>query len=206
MKNLLLIFVVVYSCVSSFAQDDRKHKNSISLDLARPILARNGHFQFTYERAITDKFSALIGFGRGQYASGSTTSINFGSGSSVTEEEYLVDGSSLLIEGRFYPLTKKKVAPRGLFIGTYFKNFWLTEENKSIDPTLVFTKKHQLNVFGIDMGYQFGKSWFLFEPVLGFGGTSSTDLGNDYRANPQFSEFEPSNYSVRFGLNVGICF
>ena len=197
--------------ISFFAQEEekeRKRKNSLSADLARPILSdRDVDFrQFTYERAISDKFSALIGFGTGQYGSGSRQTINLGTGATVVEEEYAVNGNSLLLEGRFYPFRTKKVAPRGFFCGSYIKNYWLTEENKSIDASKVFKKKHQLAAFGIDMGYQFGKSWFLFEPVLGFGGTSSTELGEDSRADPRFSKFEASNYSVRFGLNVGICF
>ena len=210
MKDVLLILITIVLSLSTIGQEneERRHRNSISVDLARPILTnKDANFRlFTYERAISDKFSALVGFGTGKYANGSVQSTNIGTGSSSIEEEYIVEGPSLLLEGRFYPLTSKKIAPRGLFVGTYFKNFWLTEDNITLDPARTYSKKHQLRVLGIDMGYQFGKSWFLFEPVLGFGGTSSNELGKDPRADSQFSKFEASNYSVRFGLNIGVCF
>jgi hypothetical protein len=210
LKKLLFPLLLVLSICGIQAQEEKaakKYQNCISYDVFRGLISGEDIYrrQFSFERAINEKFSALIGYETGQFEFGSI-SVGPSFSNLSTTEEYTVKGSALLLEGRFYPFRKGRESPKGFFLGSYFKQYWLEERNVSDDVLREFEKKHSLSVFGLDMGYKFGKRWFMIEPLLGFGIASSSEIGEDPRIDPTFSNYEPSNYSVRIGINIGVCF
>lgn len=199
MKYLLSLSLLIVLSINSIAQED---KNTIAFDFFRPLISdpEINRFLITYERALNEKFTALIGFETGNYEHSSMTINN------DPIILYTVEGSGLLLEGRFFPFFQKKEAPRGLFVGAFFKNYWLNEKNTNDNPEYDFEEKQSVQALGIGIGYKFFKGWFILEPVLGFGKTWSSGLGEDDRISPIFPDVDLSTYSLRAAISVGVCF
>lgn len=212
-SSLLLTTILFFSLnnplIAQEENTEKQDKNSISVDLFRGLTRDADIYQWMiqYERAINNKFSVVAAYEFGQYEhySKTTTPVSPNPGATSTDEEYKVGGNMLLIEGRYYPLNKNRIAPRGFFVGTYFKHFWL-EEEFVIDDQNEFTKSQTIKAFGADIGYQFFNDWFMIEPVLGFGGGTNSGVGDDERIDSQMASFELTNYSLRFAVNIGVCF
>lgn len=219
MKNIILISAILLS-FKGFGQDSTNSnqrtqsiksnvssKNNISVDVIRGLVNEESLYRWMiqYERVLSEHFSAVLAYEFGQYENYSKQIIA-PSGSILFSEEYFVKGSMLLLEGRYYPFTKNKNAPRGFFVGTYFKNFWLKESMVSDNKEQEFNKKQNIGALGFDVGYQFFKSWFMLEPVLGFGTAWDSGIGQDKRIDSKLFSYEAANYSLRLGLNIGVCF
>lgn len=215
--NSLTFTLITFLCFSLnntvIAQEEKetkhKDKNSISVDIFRGLTrdADIYRWMIQYERAINDKFSVVAAYEFGQYEhySKTTTPVLPSQGNTTTDEEYKVGGNMLLIEGRYYPFNKNRIAPRGFFVGSYFKHFWLQEEFVKSNE-VGFTKSQTIKAFGVDFGYQFFKNWFMIEPVLGFGGGTNSGVGKDESIDSQMTSFELTNYTLRFAVNIGVCF
>lgn len=206
MKTILSIALTCLISQATFAQEG--NKNSVSVDLLRGLTMEQEVYRwlFQYERAINRNFSGVIAFETGQFEHYSKTESSVSTGQVYNSEEYTVSGNMLLVEARYYPFTKNKVAPRGFFLGTYFKNYWLKEQISSNDDSKSFQKNHSLSAIGLDFGYQMFSGLFMMEPVLGFGTAWHSGIGEDSRVDRQMGGFESSNYSIRLAINIGVCF
>lgn len=203
------IYLIALSLVLSFPIVGQEvAKNVIVVDVIRNLVSLGGTYRWMgqYERALNDKFTAVVALEAGEYGSYSQKTIPLNGGAIQVNEEYSLKGNMLLLEGRFYPFRKNKVAPRGFFVGTYFKNYWLKERLDHLDEEYRFSKKENIQAWGIDVGYKMFNSWFVLEPVIGFGTIWNSGVGEDSRLNQQMLNFQESDYSMRLALNIGVCF
>jgi hypothetical protein len=174
-KNLLTTLVFILFNVSlTFSQ-----YNVIGLDALGLF---NGYFKASYERSFSKHLSFAINYENAEYASGTTGSLN------SQTKVYSLTGWGIIPEARFYPLTKKKQAPRGFFLGLHYRYRELSENYTGKDfstmqaslfssptapsPNLDITTKATASNYGLTIGYKFNAGPIILEPLFGFGSGS----------------------------------
>ena len=207
LKHFLLICCLCFS-FHSFSQ-----YYVVGIDIPQGFI---GIAKPSIERTFGDHFSVLLNYETGNYSEGSTGGIN---SQSVV---YQNNGKAIMPGFRYYPFIKKRVAPKGLSIGLYYRYFWLEEtyagEDYSADrnsfqsnqrPNANVKTKGNVSNFGFSFAYKFFAGPVIFEPLIGFGTSKGEwDTPNEREKidpffNTQLTDFQ---FSGRVEIKVGFYF
>ncbi len=203
-KPLLLSCLLITS-ISSFSQ-----YYVFGIDVPHGL---TGTFKPSFERTFGKHFSVLLNYESGIYSEGTTGNLT--SQSAV----YQLNGNAFMPSIRYYPFTKKRIAPKGLSLGLYYRVFSFTETytgedydpNRSFQP---FNPKPSANIktkgkatnFGLALAYKFTAGPIIIEPLLGFGSAQGEwDSPNERdRIDPFFkSSFNDFLFSGRAEIKIG---
>ena len=176
-------------------------KNAISTNTTGIALQRG---DLSYERAIANDFSLCATVEFGIYNSGQGTSGSTMGGGSVYER-YKLSGVGFLVEGRYYPIEKRKLAPRGFFTGVYYKQTFLRETFESHSVTTV-DDNYQAGGIGLDVGYKLGKKHFMFEPLIGYAINWNNGVGSNPKLDPFYAEDMMWTVFIRVEGRIGFVF
>jgi hypothetical protein len=190
--------------------NSQEYKNTITTNgigiLGRILLPtyRNNLF---YERSINKYISLGFDIENGRYEYSTTTSL----GGSI-ENEYQITGWGFTPEIRIYPMGKNKNAPKGFFIGSYFKYYVLKdkyskESSTKYDLEMIYTN-NDLSAygFGFDAGYKLGRRNFIFEPLLGYAFGKTINFVKDPRNKHSIDPFPVWTIFLRIEARIGFCF
>jgi len=149
MKNSILLLLLLTSTFA-FAQ-----KNSVKTGVTDALF---GHFNLSYERAVTEKGALTIKFGYWN-----PTSSPFVTDESFTPEAYnfrKADGGyNVSIEYRFY--LSSKSALNGFYVAPYLRYFGQSGIFEDEIEARLFDVNVNLNTFGL--GAQIGYQWLINE-------------------------------------------
>jgi hypothetical protein len=212
MRYLLILTFSLLGVFATLAQDTTKasispttesikhldFKNAISTNVVGVFLKR---YDLSYERAISKIFSLCAVIETGVYSSGQTTN---GTGT-VVLNEYKLSGWGFAIEGRVYPGEKRKIAPRGLFTGLYYKQYFLNETYDDHSVRVV-DDNYMASGIGLDVGYKLGKKNFMFEPLIGYAANWNNGVGTNKKLDPFYADSEMWTLFIRVEGRLGIVF
>jgi hypothetical protein len=203
--TVLLLFFVTHSYFSQYVSPkiDAVGLLAPNLKVIRPAI----------EFAFAKHFSAGLVFEKGKYQSGSTQ-IN----SSAPVEVHKITGWGLMSELRYYPGTREKRAPLGVFLGAHFRYRNLTEDYTGEDYLLT-RQNHKVYAnlsteaiaynYGVHVGYKAHLYVFALELLAGFGGANGTwkTPNERERINPDFkADLYGIENAFRFEVSVGFIF
>jgi len=162
-------------------------------------------FDQSYERAVSKAFSLCATLEVGNYSVSEMSYYTMNGSSMVSvSSSYKISGAGFAIEGRYYPLEKRKIAPRGLFAGAYYKHLFLKEHYES--PGVVVNENHQAAGIGIDIGYKFGRKNFMFEPLAGYAAHWDNGVGSNPKIDPVYTEQMMWTLFIRIEGRIGFVF
>jgi hypothetical protein len=207
LRFLLLLCFLVNSFLS-FSQH-----YVIGIDVPSVFL---NQFNPSIERSFGKHFSAGLSFETGTYSYGTSGSIN------QQKLIYELKGNALMPSIRYYPFTKRRIAPKGLSFELYYRHFWLTEKYNGDDysvvntpfnfidpvPANVNTKGNVTNV-GLAIAYKFTMGPVIVEPLVGYGtingGWDSPNERN--KIDPFFkTDYNDFLFASRFEIKLGFYF
>jgi hypothetical protein len=206
MKKFFIFKVFVLITLSVNSQE---FKNSIAtngIGILGRIVAPTYRNNLFYERTINNTIS--IGFdveyGRYEYSTTET--------SGSIQNEYQITGWGFSPELRIYPFGKINNAPKGFFLGSYFKYYLLKDKyseynSTSYDLEMIYSN-NDLSAygFGFDTGYKFGGSNFIFEPLLGYAFGKTSNFVMDSRNKLTDDPFPIWTLFLRIEARIGFCF
>jgi hypothetical protein len=162
-------------------------------------------FDLSYERAVSKAFSLCATLEVGSYSVSEMDYYTMNGGSLVSvSSSYKLSGGGFSIEGRYYPLEKRKIAPRGLFAGAYYKHLFLKEHYEGAG--VVVNDNHQASGIGIDIGYKFGRKNFMFEPLAGYAAHWDNGVGSNPKIDPVYTEQMMWTLFIRIEGRIGFVF
>lgn len=200
--RLLILFALIFTN----ALELLSQSNVIKLDLFGSIIttALEGMPapKLSYERALGNSFSCQMSLEYGKYEKTLSGHVN-----QTLSEVYNVHGIGIMPEVRFYPFTKKKKSPMGLFVSAHYRYYSLTEHYFGGSDDI--KNKGKVNNLGFNIGFKHGGRLIVAEYIIG-PGFSSGDW-NKLEANQEpLSEYEESDLSyfatIRFEVNIGFRF
>jgi len=174
--------------------------NVISIDAlsigSRPFSVLRG----SYERSLGKNFAVLFGAEKGKY--GTIESSGFSTSSEVAQ----LTGWGFMPQARFYPFTKKRKSPLGLFIGAHYRYRRLVEEYYPLN----LTTKAKAHNYGINFGYKgiLKPLPITFELLIGFGGAKGIwdEPNNRDQITGLKSDLTDENNSMRLEISIGFIF
>ena len=165
---------LVFFLLASFLKG-QSQSNAIKADILGIL---SGRYRVMYEQAFGKRISAQVGVEGGKYVS-----------KSEGEESFKLSGRGYLVEFRYFPITKKKLAPLGLFISTSVRKIRYRELYKNGNGQ-DFSECGLMTPIGISTGYKFNYKRFALELLLG---AESVDVNLDMKQNERFHI--PDKYS-----------
>jgi Protein of unknown function (DUF3575) len=182
-KTILICFIALLAASStSYAQTDKK--NIFKVNVLSPIV-RTG--SFFYERVITEKSSAQLGFFYTGFSTGETRIRGFG----ITPEY------------RFY-LSNSKEAPTGFYVGPY-----LRYQNIEFKVDGSISESARLTGFG--GGLVLGGQW-VFSDIIAldiFAGPNYNGRRLTYEGGATEDDFNFTgfgSFGLRLGVTLGVAF
>jgi len=207
MKKILIILFIFPSAII-YCQE---YKNTIMTNglgiLGRLFSTSTYRNDLCYERKISKLFTISFDIEQGRYEYSTDEQLT-----GTILEELDRTGFGFSPEIRLYPFNKTRIAPKGFFMGAYYKYYFLSEKYYSLNSNtnqldlIVNNSKGSASGFGFDLGYKFGKDWFICEPLIGYAFGNSSGLGQDTRIDPDFRDFEDWTIFLRIEVRIGICF
>lgn len=226
-RKFFIFLILLFSVSLAFGQENKaervwasvlKQYNVVTVDLVAGRLISNRVLRVAYERTVHKKFSVLAYFERGKLIDGGTVTSGVQSGQvygKTTEiQSYTIKGTGITFGARYYPF-KRITAPAGLFVGSFFRYYFLRETyidkvrplNASVfQSTDIATSGHALNA-GIVTGYKFILGPFVIEPLAGIATSSVFWKAPNQRS--RIGYFPREKYplgSIRAELHVGFIF
>jgi len=191
---------------------------SFSQHFALGIDALHGaykQFKPSIEGTVGNHFSVLLNYESGIFAQGISSDL-------ISQSiVYELNGKAIMPSIRYYPFTKRRIAPKGLSVELYYRHFWFTETyngddfSVSRDPLFFFnpvqanvnTKGTATNV-GLAIAYKFTLGPIVVEPLLGYGTYNGEwDSPNERnKIDPFFTEKNDLVLASRIEIKVGFYF
>jgi len=122
--------------------------------------------RISYERAITQRLTFVMGIEKGKYFTG------FSDGLWTYREDNNVKGWGIMPELRFYPFATYKQAPLGFFMGTHYRFRWLTE--RYFPNSNHFMAEAKAYNYGLNIGYKLNVDYLTFDFLVGIGKSGGT--------------------------------
>ncbi|MCU0450531.1 MAG: DUF3575 domain-containing protein [Bernardetiaceae bacterium] len=166
------------------SNDGGDKKNIFKINMISPLVRTGSVF---YERAITERSSAQLGF--------------FYTGFSIAETRYR--GFGITPEYRFY-LSQSKSAPQGFFVAPYARY-------QNVELSLTVNEVERARLTGFGGGVVVGGQW-IFSDIVSldvFAGPSFTARNISYEGGAIEQDFNFtgfSNVGLRFGVTLGLAF
>lgn len=185
-KTLVLIFCLIFYFESQ-AQYNSVHANFFGIV--------TGRLSAFYERSLNKNISVTIGVERANYF---VDREHQGS-----EKLYSLTGVGAISEFRVYPLTSKKIAPLGFFVGTVLR-YGTFKESYHTDN--IYVDGNLFN-YGLDIGYKLNTDNFIIEVLGGYGYGVIGNFDRDAHASidPYYSN-EQAQYDLKSFLRLEISF
>ena len=202
MKKILLT-IISFLCLQIFCNAQYLTLNGNIFNLFNED---NRNIKIGSEYTFKDHFSLGVSYINSRLSTGRSGTSDYGS--SIT---YTHNISGVMIEGRVYPIEKKRDSPAGFFISGFVKSIISKEHYRggefAIQP---YTSEVKNNIFmitpGIGTGYQFAYLKRLTtEIILGYG--PSILFGERKNTNlidPFFGSAYGISEGLRFEVSIGI--
>lgn len=178
-KLITLFFLFNFYSLSSYSQ-----RNAIMIDIfgfpSRFPQVTVG--RISYERSFSKNFSAVATFEFGKYYLSEGYDSDFMISTQSLYERYSLTGVGTMLQGRYYPFTKGRVAPAGFFCGLHTRFRPLKEklyQEQQSGPAR--DEKGNFNIvdYGFHLGYKMLPKAFKIEILAGYGAnTYSATLTN----------------------------
>jgi hypothetical protein len=198
-KIWLLLILILFN-----QKDILSQNNVIKIDFAGAI---GGVFRPSFERTFGNNLSLLATFETGKYQS--ATSGNLKS----QKEVYFIKGWGVMSEIRYYPFTKRKIAPLGFFLGLHCRYRIISEsftDSKIINSSPVYadtaiTNEGTIFDYGLNFGYKIPLGRLGIDILMGYGNSSgSWKSENNRNMIDSFHRMNFDDFQNRFRFEIAI--
>ena len=192
MKWTIAITVLI---LSSQSPSHGQHTSALKAHTLRPI---NGLYTIAYEGAFSKHFSAELSLQGGYYIDVRPN----------RQEDYEVNGMGVIGALRYYPVTKKNVAPRGFFGFAALRYVDFKEAFLYTTSGEYYEVGGKILNIGIGIGYKFVFRRLGLEAFVGWGAGRLNSDDDGYRDNiPEFHRNSIEEQEEHFPqLDVALCY
>jgi hypothetical protein len=187
MRKTLALFFCLILYFESHAQYNSVHANIFGIV--------TGRLSAFYERSLNKNLSVTVGLERANYFVDREHH--------ASEKLYSLSGIGVISEFRVYPLTSRKIAPLGFFVGTGLRYGTFKE---SYYPGNIYVDGNLFN-YGLDIGYKLNSDNFIIEILGGYGSGVITNFDRNAHAriDPLYSN-KQTEYDLKSFLRLEISF